>query len=153
MRSRAARATICRVKKLRAILLACVAIGAAAPGSTFAASATSTDRVIVKWREAGTAARIADDKVAALAERRGRRLAAGRVIGGGMSVVNFDRERAGRPRRRHCRPSQRSGRGIRGGRSPREALTYAPNDPLFTTGQWYLKAAQPSAIRADPPRM
>ena len=150
MRSRVTRATIHRVKKLRALLLACVAIGVVAPGSTLAAPATSTDRVIVKWREASSTTRIADDKVAALAERRGRRLAAGRVIGGGMSVVKLDRERTGAeldaviadlrsdPAVELVVPDRRV-----------KALAYTPNDPLFSTGQWYLKAAQPSAIRAD----
>ena len=138
------------VKNQRAKLLACIALAALAPGLALAASATSTDRLIVKWREAGSTTRIGDDKVAALAERRGKRLAAGRVIGGGMSVVKLDGERAGAeldaviadlrsdPAVELVVPDRRV-----------KALAYAPNDPLFATGQWYLKAAQPSAIRAD----
>jgi serine protease len=121
-----------------------------APGLVFSAPATSTDRLIVKWRDATSATRIGDDKVSALAERRGRRLAAGRVIGGGMSVVRLDRERTGAdlealiadlrsdPAVELVVPDRRV-----------KALAYTPNDPLFTSSQWYLKSAQPSAIRAD----
>jgi serine protease len=120
-----------------------------APGLVFSAPATSTDRLIVKWRDATSATRIGDDKVSALAERRGRRLAAGRVIGGGMSVVRLDRERTGAdlealiadlrsdPAVELVVPDRRV-----------KALAYTPND-LFTSSQWYLKSAQPSAIRAD----
>lgn len=36
-------------------LLASVALAALAPGLAFSASATSTDRLIVKWRDAGSA--------------------------------------------------------------------------------------------------
>lgn len=131
-------------------LLALLALAAMAPGLAFSAPATSTDRVIVKWRDASSATRIDADKVAALSERRSRRLAAGRVIGGGMSVVRLDRERTGAdleavlsdlrndPAVELVVPDRRV-----------KALAYAPNDPLFTSGQWYLKSAQPSAIRAD----
>jgi len=128
------------------LLLALVAM---APAVSSAASAP-TDRLIVKWRDAGSATRIGDERVASLAERRNRRLSAGRVIGGGMSVVRLDRERSGAeldaviadlrndPAVELVVPDRRV-----------KALAYAPNDPLFTAGQWYLKGAQPSAIRAD----
>ena len=67
-----------------------------------------------------------------------------------MSVVRLDRERSGAeldaviadlrndPAVELVVPDRRV-----------KALAYAPNDPLFTAGQWYLKGAQPSAIRAD----
>src|SRR5512139_2849888 len=139
-----------KVKFLRAILLALMALAALAPGLAFPAAATPTDRVIVKWREASSATRIGEDKVAALAERRGRRLAAGRVIGGGMSVVKLDRERAGADldaviadlRNDPAVESVVPDRRVR-------ALAYTPNDPLFSTGQWYLKSTEVAAIRAD----
>ncbi|MBK9253102.1 MAG: S8 family peptidase [Proteobacteria bacterium] len=131
-------------------LLALVALAAMAPGLAFSAPATSTDRVIVKWRDAGSATRIGEDKVSALAERRGRRLAAGRVIGGGMSVVRLDRERTG-AELDALMADLRSDPAVELVVADRrvKALAYTPNDPLFTTGQWYLKSAQPSAIRAD----
>jgi hypothetical protein len=125
-------------------LLALVALAAMAPGLAFSAPATSTDRVIVKWRDAGSATRIGEDKVSALAERRGRRLAAGRVIGGGMSVVRLDRERTG-AELDALMADLRADPAVELVVADRrvKALAYTPNDPLFTTGQWYLKSASP----------
>jgi serine protease len=135
---------------MRAHLFPLLALAALAPCLAICAEVAPTDRLIVKWRDASSTTRIADDKVAALAERRGKRLAAGRVIGGGMSVVKLDRARAGAdldalvadlrsdPAVELVEPDRRV-----------KALAYVPNDPLFASGQWYLKSAQPSAIRAD----
>ena len=139
-----------KVNPSRANLLICLALSALAPSLALPAPATSTDRVIVKWRDATSATRIDEDRVSALAERRGKRLASGRAIGGGMSVVKLDRERSGAeldalvadlrkdPAVELVVPDRRV-----------KALAYVPNDPLFATSQWYLKSAQPSAIRAD----
>jgi serine protease len=138
------------VRLPRKRLLELLVLVSLAPGLAFSAPATTTDRLIVKWRDAISATRIDDDRVAALAERRGKRLTAGRVIGGGMSVVKLDHERTGAeldaviadlrndPAVELVVPDRRV-----------KALAYTPNDPLFTTGQWYLKSTQPSAIRAD----
>jgi serine protease len=139
-----------KVRLPRKRLLELLVLVSLAPGLAFSAPATTTDRLIVKWRDAISATRIDDDRVAALAERRGKRLTAGRVIGGGMSVVKLDHERTGAeldaviadlrndPAVELVVPDRRV-----------KALAYTPNDPLFTTGQWYLKSTQPSAIRAD----
>ncbi len=139
-----------QVKLLRAKLVALLFLASAAPGLVFSAPAVSTDRVIVKWRNAGISTPIDDDRVTALAERRGKRLAAGRAIGGGMSVVKLDKERSGAdldavladlrsdPAVELVVPDRRV-----------KAQAYVPNDPLFATGQWYLKSGQAAAIRAD----
>lgn len=108
-----------------------------------------TDRIIVKWR--AVAGETPDEvaETAGLAARHGRRMALSRPLGGRMSLVRLERTYSSAemqqtlsalradPRVAIAEPDRRV-----------RAHAYTPNDPLFS-GQWYLKSAQPAAIRAD----
>jgi serine protease len=108
-----------------------------------------TDRIIIKWRNANRQSLIGDDKVQRLAQRVGRRLTSGRVIGGGMSVVRFDRQRSGADLQSALQALRNDPDVELAVIDKRVKIQAMPNDPLFATGQWYLKSVQPAAIRAD----
>lgn len=111
--------------------------------------ASVTDRIIIKWRNANRQSLIGDDKVQSLAQRVGRRLSAGRVIGGGMSVVRFDRNRSGADLQSTLQALRDDPDVELAVVDKRVKIQATPDDPLFATGQWYLKSTQPAAIRAD----
>jgi serine protease len=127
-------------------LLCCALLGAM--GSALASEA-ATDRIIVKWRNADVRTEIDSARVRGLATRVGKRLAAGRMVGGGMSVVQLEQAlpaadvgallsalRAD-PDVEFAEPDRRM-----------KIQAVTPNDPLFS-GQWYLQSDQPAAIRAN----
>jgi serine protease len=118
-------------------------------GSAAAArDAESTDRIIVKWRNAARMATANDADIGALSGRGGLRLRRLRAIGNGMQVLQLDRdlsatEMADTLQRLREDPNVELVDADR--RLHPHAFT--PNDPLYA-GQWYLQGTQPSAIRA-----
>jgi serine protease len=112
-------------------------------------TAVPTDRIIIKWRNASRQSLIGDDRVQGLAQRVSRKLASGRVIGGGMSVVRFDRQRSGTDLESALQALRADPDVELAVVDKRVRIQATPNDPLFASGQWYLKSTQPAAIRAD----
>jgi len=143
------------VNKLRIRTLIALALVALTPVVSLSASIradeaiATTDRIIIKWRNASRQSPIGDEKVQGLAQRVGRRLTAGRAIGGGMSVVRFDRQRSGADLQSALQALRSDPDVELAVIDKRVKIQAAPNDPLFASGQWYLKSAQPAAIRAD----
>jgi serine protease len=146
------------VKTQRSLLAACLLalLPLAAPGGE-----APVDRLIVKWRNADSAAEaVSSVRVRSLATRTGQALTRGRNIGGNMSVLHLDRGLRGRevaatlaalradPDVELAEPDRRV-----------KIQAYTPSDPLFVDGlthlgqfyerQWYLKSGQVSSIRAD----
>jgi len=135
-----------RCRALLALLLAGLL-----PAALLAASAPSddsTDRIIVKWRNAPNPSRIAEAMVQQLGARVGSRMTAGRTIGGGMSVLRLDRSRSG-AELQSVLASLRADPDVEAAEPDGrvKAHEYLPNDPGFAAGQWYLKGAQTAALR------
>jgi len=130
-------------------LLALTPVGALSASIRSDEALTATDRIIIKWRNAARQSPIGDEKVHSLAQRVGRRLTPGRLIGGGMSVVRFDRQRSGADLDSALQALRSDPDVELAVIDKRVKIQAAPNDPLFASGQWYLKSAQPAAIRAD----
>lgn len=107
------------------------------------------DRVIVKWRDVDPGSPVDESHVRGLAGRVSQKLVAGHSIGGRMSVVRLDRARSGAELRTML-AALRADPAVEDVMPDRrvKALAYTPNDPLYA-GQWYLKSAQPAAIRAE----
>lgn len=140
------------VNFLRCRALLVLLIAGLLPLALRAASAPageSTDRIIVKWRDAPNPSRIPDVMVQRLESRLGNRMAPGRTIGGGMSVLRLDRRRGG-SELQAVLASLRADPDIEAAEPDGRvrAHEYLPNDPGFTTGQWYLKGTQTAALRA-----
>ncbi len=142
----------------RSLLAACLL--ALLPLAALAGEAP-VDRLIVKWRNADSAAEaVANVRVRSLATRTGQALTRGRNLGGNMSVLHLGRGLSGRevdttlavlradPDVELAEPDRRV-----------KIQAYTPSDPLFVDGlthlgqfyerQWYLKSGQVSSIRAD----
>lgn len=109
----------------------------------------AADRIIVKWR---TPAGETPDEIAetaGLAGRHGKRFTYGRPLGGNLSLIHLDRDYTPTEIRQTLATLRADPRVLIAEADRRvHAHAYVPNDPLFT-GQWYLKSAQPAAIRAD----
>jgi serine protease len=139
-----------RIRTLIALALVVLTPVAALSASIHAdETATPTDRIIIKWRNASRQSLIGDERVQGLAQRVSRRLTSGRVIGGGMSVVRFDRERSGTDLESALKALRSDPDVELAVVDKRVHIQATPNDPLFASGQWYLKSTQPAAIRAD----
>lgn len=141
------------VRVLAALLLA---LSCAAPGVLAATPAESvTSRIIVQWRSAASVPGAADTaatpaRLAALRTRTLRRLEHGWNIGGSLSVLQLEQPQTGAeltatlaalredPDVEYAVPDAWV-----------KAHAYTPNDPLYATGQWYLRSNQISAIRAS----
>ena len=116
----------------------------ARPGN---ATAEPPQRVIVKLRSAPTAAKLAAGSIGAIAARSKLDLTALRVITPELQVVQLVPQASGEdPRAALAR--LRADPEVRYAEPDRRVYAHAvPNDPL-APGQWYLSAAQPSAINA-----
>ncbi|HTQ35580.1 MAG TPA: S8 family serine peptidase [Steroidobacteraceae bacterium] len=142
------------LRALAAVLLA--ALPVQVPAAT--AGDAGTDRIIVKWRDspAGVpdAAQMRD-----LAQHLGNPFASGRNLGRRMSVLRLAPSR--RDRLPETLAALRADPAVESAAPDRRvrALAYVPDDPFFSATfpyggatyetQWYLKSAQPAAIRAD----
>jgi serine protease len=129
-------------------------------------AAPSSDRLIVKWRStAATTAAASDERVHGLANRIGQQIMHRRNIGGRMSVVQLGSAQQGTTLAATLQ-ALRTDPDIEFVEPDHwmKAQPYTPNDPLFSDGithgdathpaqfyesQWYVKSAQPAAIRAD----
>ncbi|MET0282283.1 MAG: S8 family serine peptidase [Steroidobacteraceae bacterium] len=112
--------------------------------------APATDRVIVKWRASAATGGGNAAEIDALAGRVDRPLRNGRAIGGGMTVMHLAAPQRGAQlaatlARLRADPAVELAEPD--GRVYAQAVT--PSDPLFLTSQWYLRSADPAAIRAD----
>jgi serine protease len=125
------------------------------------AAAPSADRVIVKWRHAASPMQAASaERVRGLAGRLGQRLTHRMNIGGSMSVLQLGDAQMGAPFTATLL-ALRNDPDIEFAEPDHwvKAEAYTPNDPLFSDAlvhlgqsyesQWYLKGAQPAAIRAS----
>lgn len=148
MRTSRDRATIRSVYRPALLVRPLLAIALAALCCPKVDAASATDRVIVKWREAGNG--WVDDaaEARALRARSGRAVSLARPLGGGMSLLRLEEDtqdgqldrtlaalRAD-PRVQFAEPDGRV-----------RAHAYLPNDPLFAQ-QWYLQSTEIAAIRA-----
>ncbi len=109
-------------------------------------------RIIIQWREPAaqskTAPQAATARLQSLRKLSGRAHAGGWDIGGSFSLLQLDEAQSGAqlaatlaalrtdPAVELAVPDERV-----------RAHAYVPNDPLYS-GQWYLRATQPAAIRA-----
>jgi serine protease len=113
------------------------------------AADTSSDRIIVKWRDVIASEPIYAARVKGLSTRLGKRLTAGRTLGGGMSVLHVDTLAAGSDGATLLH-ALRADSAVEFAEPDRrvKAQVFTPNDPLFPA-QWYLQGDQPAGIRAN----
>lgn len=137
---------------LRILLCALLWALAAAP-SVAAADRAPATRVIIKWRNAPTAAaqppQATPTRLASLATRSGRPVARGWNIGGGLSVLQFGEPLAGTDLHAALaalRTDPEVELAVADARV--KPFAYLPDDPLYAGEQWYLQSAWPAAIRA-----
>ncbi len=145
--------TLC-IPTLRPLLITLLWALAAAASGTAAGAETggSTARVIIKWRDAATpgqspAAR--STRLQTLAMRSGRPLMRGWNLGGDLSVVQLGASVAGEDLAAtlsQLRSDPQVELAVADERV--KAHAYVPNDPLYSTQQWYLQDQWPAAIRA-----
>ena len=130
-------------------LLSCLA-----PALAAAASPTEepVSRIIIQWRNTAIQPKASPQASAArldsLRKASGREAASSRDIGGTLSVLQLDEALAGEQLAATL-AALRAAPGVELA-VPDErvrAHAYVPNDPLYGS-QWYLRATQPSAIRA-----
>jgi serine protease len=113
------------------------------------AAQTSSDRIIIKWRDLAATESVDTARVKGLAARVGKPLSAGRNVGGGMSVLYVDQLAAGSDSTALLR-ALRADPAVEFAEPDRrvKAQVLTPNDPLFPA-QWYLQGDQPAGIRAN----
>lgn len=124
-------------------------------------AAAGVDRIIVKWRAtAGDSASSRQLKIRTLAQRVREPGLGGHSIGGSLSVLRLPARQSGSELEQTL-ATLRADADIEIAEPDQHvrALAYVPSDPLFSARlpvggrfydfQWYLKSAQPAAIRAD----
>lgn len=119
--------------------------------ATQAAAAAPVDGIIVKWRNAESpVAPASEQRVRGLVGRLGQPLVRGHNIGGGMSVLKLASAQQGAVLAATLR-ALRADPDVELAEPDEWIRTqaYTPNDPLFTSNQWYLQGNQIAATRAS----
>lgn len=128
-----------------------VALLALLPLAIQAAAPASTDRIIVKWREAPSQITpTSSERVRGLISRTAQKLTQGKSIGGGMSVLQLDASQTGTTLDATLK-ALRADPDVELAEPDRwmKAQAYTPSDTLYAGSQWYLQGTQIAAIRAN----
>jgi serine protease len=121
--------------------------------------AAGTERIIVKWRDTTEAPALRQQRVRDLAQRMGNPFARGRNLGGNMAVLQLAARQRGRQLQETLAALRADPAVELAQVDERLRAAYLPSDPLYSFRlnyrgnswdyQWYLKGAQPAAIRAN----
>jgi serine protease len=118
-----------------------------------------TERIIVKWRASTDAPAVRQQRTRELAQRLGNPFTRGHNLGGNLSVLQLATRQRGLQLQQTLATLRADPSVELAQVDERLRATYLPSDPLFAFRtsyrgtlldyQWYLKDAQPAAIRAE----
>jgi serine protease len=127
-----------------------IALAALAPHAAWAGAALPpTDRIIIKWHDPSGITDSSAHSWRRLSARTDAPMTQGRRIGGGMQVLHVVGLR-GSVEMERVLAALRADPAVEFAEPDRRVKIQVttPSDPLFGSGQWYLKSAEASATRA-----